>query len=130
MIVDDGGHTRKQQVNSLIGLWPYVRKNGGIYVIEDIFTSFISSFNDNKESTIDLMFELIIILNNPSPASFGPPHHLPNVEISQHAIEISKELASLKCFLLFFHIFFICLAFFMITLTCLRTFKADSPVFQ
>ena len=74
VIVDDGGHTRKQQVNSLIGLWPYVRKNGGIYVIEDIFTSFIPSFNDNKESALDLMFELIIILNKPSPAGFGPPH--------------------------------------------------------
>ena len=37
---DGGCHTRKQQVNSFIGLWPYVRKNGGIYVIEDIFTSF------------------------------------------------------------------------------------------
>jgi hypothetical protein len=33
--VDDGGHTRKQQVNCLIGLWPYV--------IEDIFTSFVPS---------------------------------------------------------------------------------------
>ena len=99
MIVDDGScHTRKQQVNSLIGLWPYVRKNGGIYVIEDIFTSFIPSFNDNKESALDLMFQLIIILNNPSPAGFGPPHLLPNVEISKHAIEISKELASLNCF--------------------------------
>ena len=98
VIVDDGGHTRKQQLNSLIGLWPYVRKNGGIYVIEDIFTSFITSFNDNKESALDLMFELIIILNNTSPAGFGPHHLLPNVEISKHAIEISKELASLNCF--------------------------------
>ncbi len=69
VIVDDGGHTRKQQVNSLIGLWSYVRKNGGIYVIEDIFTSFIPGFNDNKQSALDVIFELIIILNDPGPAS-------------------------------------------------------------
>ena len=25
VIVDDGGHTRKQQINSFIGLWPFVR---------------------------------------------------------------------------------------------------------
>jgi hypothetical protein len=53
---------------------------------------------DNKESTLDLMFELIIILNNPSPTGFDPPHLLPNIEICKHAIEISKELASLNCF--------------------------------
>jgi len=98
IIVDDGGHTRKQQVNSLIGLWSYVRKNGGIYVIEDIFTSFIPEFNDNKQSALDVIFELIIILNDPGPASFGPPYLYPNVTISKEAIEISKELASLNCF--------------------------------
>ena len=85
-------------MNSLIGLWPYVRKNGGIYVIEDIFTSFISQFNDNKQSALDVLFELIIILNDPAPAGFGPPHLLPNVEISKQAMEISKDLASLNCF--------------------------------
>jgi hypothetical protein len=87
VIVDDGGHKRKQQVNSLIGLWPYVRKNGGIYVIEDIFTSFIPAFNDNKQSALDVIFELITILNNPTSAG-----------ISKEAIEIRKELASLNCF--------------------------------
>jgi hypothetical protein len=57
IIVDDGGHTRKQQINSLIGLWPFIRNKGGIYIIEDIFTSFINySFNDNDESTIDVIF--------------------------------------------------------------------------
>ena len=36
LIVDDGGHSRKQQVNSLIGLWPFLSK-GGVYVIEDMY---------------------------------------------------------------------------------------------
>ena len=26
VVVDDGGHSRKQQVNSLVGLWPFVQK--------------------------------------------------------------------------------------------------------
>jgi hypothetical protein len=99
VIVDDGGHTRKQQINSFIGLWPFVRQSGGIYVIEDIFTSFLPGFNDTpNESTIDLMFELIILLNNPSGAGFGPPFVYPNVTISEDATRISKDLMSVNCF--------------------------------
>ena len=62
VIVDDGGHSRKQQVNSLIGLWPFV-KSKGFYVIEDIFTSFMSFYNDNEENAIDVIFQLILLLN-------------------------------------------------------------------
>jgi hypothetical protein len=46
VIVDDGGHSRYQKMNALIGLWPFVRQSGGIYVIENKFTSFLPSFND------------------------------------------------------------------------------------
>ena len=99
VVVDDGGHTRKQQINSLIGLWPFVTQNGGIYIIEDIFTSFVKSYNDNpNESTIDLMMELIVILNDPSKVDYGPPHILPNINISKHAAEISSDLMSVNCF--------------------------------
>jgi hypothetical protein len=100
VIVDDGGHSRKQQINSLIGLWPFIRNNGGIYIIEDIYTSFVSHFNDNnKQSTIDVIFELIVILNNPLLGGFGPPHILPsNFVISKHALDISKDLWSINCF--------------------------------
>jgi hypothetical protein len=38
IIVDDGGHTRKQIIHSLIGLWPSLRPRG-VYVIEDTFTT-------------------------------------------------------------------------------------------
>ena len=86
-------------MNSLIGLWPFVRHSGGIYVIEDIFTSFLPGFNDkSNESTIDLMSELIILLNNPSGAGFGPPFVLPNLTISEDAARISKDLMSVNCF--------------------------------
>lgn len=39
VIVDDGGHTMSQQITSLKELWPVV-SSGGIYVIEDLMTSY------------------------------------------------------------------------------------------
>lgn len=45
------------------------------------------------------MFELIVLMNDPSLVGFGAPHLLPpNVVISEHAKSISKELASVNCF--------------------------------
>lgn len=41
VIVDDGGHTMNQQLSSLKFLWPAV-SSGGIYVIEDLMTSYIA----------------------------------------------------------------------------------------
>ena len=40
VIVDDGGHTMKQQLASLQVLWPAV-SSGGLYVIEDLQTSYM-----------------------------------------------------------------------------------------
>jgi len=39
IIIDDGGHTMEQQINSFEVLFPYV-KDGGVYVIEDLHTSY------------------------------------------------------------------------------------------
>ena len=98
VIVDDGGHTRKQQINSLIGLWPFLRSEGGIYIIEDIFTSFIPSFNDNRETAIDLIFELITIFNDPAQVGFSPPFLNSDLKISDHSLQIKKDLMSINCF--------------------------------
>jgi hypothetical protein len=38
IIIDDGGHTVKQQKTSLETLWKYV-KTGGIYIVEDLHTN-------------------------------------------------------------------------------------------
>lgn len=43
VIIDDGGHTMMQQINSLIALFPYV-KSGGMYIIEDLHTSYWTQF--------------------------------------------------------------------------------------
>lgn len=39
IILDDGGHTIKQQRTSIETLWKYVKK-GGMYIIEDLHTNF------------------------------------------------------------------------------------------
>jgi Methyltransferase domain len=42
-VIDDGGHTMEQQVVSFEVLWPQVMP-GGIYVIEDLGTSYVPSY--------------------------------------------------------------------------------------
>lgn len=49
IIIDDGGHSRKQQVLSLTYLWPHLI-SGGLYVIEDLETSFLDNYNDYPQS--------------------------------------------------------------------------------
>lgn len=39
LVIDDGGHSMEQQIVSLERLWPAV-KPGGLYVIEDLQTSY------------------------------------------------------------------------------------------
>ena len=43
IIIDDGGHTMAQQKISFVNLFPAV-KNGGMYIIEDLHTSYWSIY--------------------------------------------------------------------------------------
>lgn len=52
IVIDDGGHSRSQQVESFIHLWQYL-KSGGLYIIEDIETSFLDNYNDYHQSSFD-----------------------------------------------------------------------------
>lgn len=55
IIIDDGGHTMKQQQVTLEALLPRLDING-IYVLEDLHTSFSADYNDdNKSTTLDLL---------------------------------------------------------------------------
>ena len=102
VVIDDGGHSRKQQVNSFIGLWPFVQKNGGIYVIEDFYYSFSKSANyyDSNKSSFDLISQLIILFNDPTEIEHlhGSKVIYPDMKIREHAREISKELMSIHCY--------------------------------
>jgi Methyltransferase domain len=40
LIIDDGAHKAKQQIGSLLYLWPHLTP-GGIYIVEDVHTSYL-----------------------------------------------------------------------------------------
>lgn len=52
VVLDDGGHTMEQQINSLIALFPTL-SNGGTYLCEDTHTSYFPAHGGglNSEST-------------------------------------------------------------------------------
>jgi len=59
IIIDDGGHTTKQQKTSFLKLFPLMNNNG-IYVIEDLCTSYWLSFSggQTEETTMDFLKQL------------------------------------------------------------------------
>lgn len=58
IILDDGSHYMKDQQKSLCYLFDYLRDKG-IYILEDLHTSFIESFNPQKTlTTINLLVQL------------------------------------------------------------------------
>lgn len=57
IIIDDGGHTMNQQIVSFETLFPKLN-SGGIYVIEDIHTSFWPKFFDSDVLFIDYVKNL------------------------------------------------------------------------
>ncbi len=70
LIIDDGGHTWNQQQVSFRHLFPKALKSRGIYVIEDLQTSYWNQapFNDTKQSTIEYLKQF------PDALLQNPPH--------------------------------------------------------
>lgn len=64
VIIDDGGHTMQQQIVSFQTLFPFV-KSGGIYVIEDLHTSYWSHFGGggHENTTIAFLKNLVDDVN-------------------------------------------------------------------
>lgn len=59
IIIDDGGHTMKQQITTFKNLFPKLA-NDGIYVIEDLETSYFPKFgSDSGENTVEFLKGLI-----------------------------------------------------------------------
>lgn len=92
LIIDDGGHTRKQQINSLLGLWSLIKPNGGIYIIEDIFTGYIGQYIDYEVSAMDVLFHLQTLLQTKS-AVF-----VQKKELDSELKQIAETLHSVNCF--------------------------------
>jgi len=78
IIIDDGGHTRTCQVKSIKHLFPLLKK-GGVYVIEDIGTSYFTDYNDDELSIIEYIKSLIDPTNFDGLRRFGDrswkPHY-------------------------------------------------------
>lgn len=64
IILDDGGHTMNQQITSFRHLFPHV-KSGGMYIIEDLHTSYWKSFGGGKHrhTTVAFLKSLIDDVN-------------------------------------------------------------------
>jgi cephalosporin hydroxylase len=72
IVIDDGGHTMEQQQTSFEILYPKLNA-GGIYIIEDLHTSYWKEFQDKKPTTIDFLKSLIETVNE-----FGIKHDRSN----------------------------------------------------
>lgn len=75
VILDDGGHTMHQQINSFIALFPHV-KSGGLYIIEDLHTSYWKSYGGSgnneladKGTAVGYLKHLVDQVNFPGAAS-------------------------------------------------------------
>ena len=64
IILDDGGHMMQQQIVSFLTLFPHVKK-GGMYIIEDLHTSYWSSYGggNHTATTISFLKKLIDDVN-------------------------------------------------------------------
>lgn len=85
-IVDHGGRMPRQQISSLLHLWPTLRNNG-IYAIENNPPK--TSYVDN--SMREFMTNLIVSLQNPSLTSN-------NETISRIISSISNSISSVNCY--------------------------------
>lgn len=52
IIIDDGSHIAKEQLDSFYGLWEFL-KPGGLYVVEDLFTLFDPIWNPSGPTILD-----------------------------------------------------------------------------
>jgi hypothetical protein len=54
LIIDDGSHKCSDQQNAFKLLWPKLN-HGGVYIIEDVHTSFMPQYMDTEHTTYDLL---------------------------------------------------------------------------
>lgn len=50
IVLDDGGHYMKQQINTFETLFPHI-KDGGIYLCEDVHSSYLKKYTEGESST-------------------------------------------------------------------------------
>ena len=48
VVIEDGGHTMTQQINTFEEVWPMV-KNGGVFLVEDLHTSYWDNYGGGRK---------------------------------------------------------------------------------
>lgn len=95
LLVDDGGHTNRQQVEAIVHGIDLV-KDGGWIVIEDLHASFMKEFgNPGRYSAVNFLDELMDDLHRVHDRSSVPPKH-PNLARSIEYVISSTSWAGLK----------------------------------
>jgi hypothetical protein len=62
ILIDDGGHTTKQQINTFLECYDKIAEDG-VYLCEDLHTNYWKSFIDSKETFVDFAKRHIDYLN-------------------------------------------------------------------
>lgn len=62
ILIDDGGHTQDQQIVSFEELYKYVNPNGGIYLCEDVHTSYMNVYGGgHKRNNTFIEYSKILV---------------------------------------------------------------------
>ena len=63
VIIDDGGHTNSQQINTVVSCVPHIN-DGGVLITEDVMCSYLNDFgNPNKYSFINFSKKIVDDIN-------------------------------------------------------------------
>lgn len=94
VIIEDGQHVPSYQIASFEALWPHV-KSGGVYVIEDIHTSFqegfVERFAPGDEGPQSIMPYLVEILERMVSADSPNETEYEFVHFYTHAVTLGKR---------------------------------------
>lgn len=103
IVLDDGGHTMKQQISTLTEMFPHL-DNNGVYMCEDVFTSYWNQWGGgykNESTFIEFVKNMIDHMN----LKFAPTepfwinHYVENVKsicFHQGIVVIEKDRISKK----------------------------------
>lgn len=93
IVIDDGGHTMRQQIVSLVTMWPFIRP-GGLYVVEDLHSAYLGAgfTSDHPITTPVYLARLQEIVHHKSAADGMDDEKFPG------ARDIAATLHSMHCF--------------------------------
>lgn len=98
IIIDDGGHYMQQQLMSLIYLFPKLRE-GGIYVIEDVHTSYSKGYGGgfrNPNTFVEHCKSLVELLNVEFITDVNPPDDLAKLFFDLNSITFYNSVIVLE----------------------------------